>query len=180
MTQINNADEIATNSAGTLLLRQIEESSTQYSDKASTDLATALITNKMKSEETLLQYHRRHTDILKTLYKRGMTAEKILKLIEKTVWLSGLPDSTFRDMKNVVGNDDINLDQMFVRATDVQNLDNLDNKRLHARQAPAAKVTKLSHGVYKTSHHTWSYFRYVCVCVCVVLCACVRLHCICM
>ena len=101
MLQLAN-DSLMQDFAGRALLDIIEKEGANYSDKAAAELVTSLVTNKKFATESVLQYHRRHTGILKQLKKRGLSSDEILNLIEKTRFVDGLPDETYGLMKSVV------------------------------------------------------------------------------
>ena len=119
-------EEISANFSGRLLLQKITDAGSKYSDKAASELITRMVTNKMLPSESVTKYHTRHIGILKSLRRRGLEAEDILKLIEKTVFVNGLPDETFGNMKNIIAfNKQITLDEIVTEAKDVENLDGI-------------------------------------------------------
>ena len=122
-------DEVCTEAiskhfAGRLLLSKIEEAGANYSDKAASELTLQMVSNSMLAGETVSKYYARHTGILKNLRRRGLSADEILALIEKTVFVRGLPDSQFSRMKDVIAfNKTITLLEIVDEAKDVENLD---------------------------------------------------------
>ena len=70
-----NPDRTSEHFAGRYLLQKIKEAGANYSDKAASELVKRLVTNSMLPTETVTKYHVRHTGILKSLTRRGLSAE---------------------------------------------------------------------------------------------------------
>ena len=88
-------EDICENFAGRALFEKIVAAGETFSDKAASELATQLASNKMHGNETVKAYFMRHTGILKTLRNRDLSDTDILDLIEKTVFVRGylMPNS---------------------------------------------------------------------------------------
>ena len=98
----------------------VSELADTFSGEASSDLATQLTANKMHDDEYVQNYYRRHTSILKTLRDRNMSDTEILDLIEKIVFIKGLPDKKFGTMKGIYDNKHTTLEQIYTNALDVE------------------------------------------------------------
>ena len=105
-------------------LKKTEPTGDNLAAKTATELAICLTTDNKQPSESVMQYHRRHTDILPRLRKRGLTDTQILDLLERTTFVRGLSDEKFGTMKNVsVFDADATMETILTRAKDVEDLD---------------------------------------------------------
>ena len=134
-------DDVSAEFAGRYLLSKIKAAGSNFSEKAASELLRRLVGNSMLSQETVTKFHSRHIGILKTLRKSGLSVEQILELIEKTVFIDALPDSSFKNMKSHIAfNKDIPLPQILIHTQEIEDLDGKGFSAEHVGAQPFANI----------------------------------------